>query len=143
MGMRHSQPTLGKLLAKVMECSSKTKASGLNTSLEKLSSFVFTFSGDMNRHGGEVAAWPAVQLVEQRERDVAGNSIVHRKILGTMYIEKYLESSKGWGPHLDSCGGHDFYVHRMGWDGMGWDGMGGGGSGGGCGGGALSVVHVA
>ena len=95
--MRHSQVTLSKLLAKVLDCQSKGKAGGLSAAFEKLRSHVFTLASDMNRRGGEVAA--STGLVygwwNSASEMLQGNSMAH-----AMYIEKYLDSSKGLGLHV-------------------------------------------
>ena len=95
--MRHSQVTLSKLLAKVLDCQSKGKAGDLSVTFEKLRSHVFTLASDINRRGGEVAA--STGLVygwwNSASEMLQGNSMAH-----AMYIEKYLGSSKGLGLHV-------------------------------------------
>ena len=95
--MRHSQPTLSKILAKVMECVSKSKSGSLSACFEKLRSQVFTLASDMNRRSGEVAAATGrlYSWWNNASEMLQGNSIAH-----AIYIEKHLESSKGWGIHV-------------------------------------------
>ena len=76
---------------------SKGKAGGLSTAFKKLRSHVFTLASDMTPRGGEVTASTGLVYgwLNSASEMLQGNSMAH-----AMYIEKYLDSSKGLGLHV-------------------------------------------